>query len=87
MEWEQILLESVKNGTVKNQSTTVEYLEDGQMAGNPAAWELQDKILRINRNGDILRLHLRRGFDWESNRPTLIYTGLNDQECSVWGKK
>lgn len=86
-EWEQILLEPVENGSVKNQSVTVEYLDEGQIAGKSATWELQDKILRINRNGDILNLHLRHGFDWENNRPTLIYTGLDDKGRSVWGKR
>lgn len=86
-EWEQISLESVQSPAAKNHSKIVEYLSDGKIAGESATWKLQDKTLIISENGETIEFYLSHGYDWENRNPTIVYTGLNSEGKSVWGKK
>lgn len=84
--WEQITLESFEDAGERSQSVDIVLNDDGTTEGN-GEWELQNNRLIINRVGEQFELRLSHGYDWENNKLSIIYTGLNNEGRSVWGKK
>jgi arabinan endo-1,5-alpha-L-arabinosidase len=71
-------------------SATYNLLKDGRIEysanGN---WNLkQDRIMSLEINGfKVNDLIIHWGFDWENARETLLFTGLDSNGYSIWGKK
>jgi len=38
-------------------------------------------------NGTIAKVFVQKGRDWENKKNTIIFTGLNNNGITVWGKK
>lgn len=85
--WEQMTLQSFNSGNRKNQSRLITYSSDGTIEGESATWQLDGKTLTVARDNKTLKLHLSQGYDWENDQHTIIYTGLNNEGHTVWGKK
>ncbi|MCB0570260.1 MAG: arabinan endo-1,5-alpha-L-arabinosidase [Phaeodactylibacter sp.] len=63
---------------------------DGTFNGNAEnRWAYNAPWLRLDwAGGRVDKLHVERGRDWENSiDETLLFTGLNEQGQSVWGKK
>ena len=85
--WEEIVIDPTGGGDEQNLSFYVDYLEGGGIEGENRKWELSGDRLQLSGPDGTLKLHLKYGWDWESDTTALIYTGLNQQGESVWGKK
>lgn len=64
-----------ENGRIENE-------EDG-------GWEFvkDDSALLLNRDGQEERVQLFFGHDWENEKQTILFTGLNGKGYSLWGKR
>ena len=62
----------------KNQSVQGE--KDGK-------WSYQNNQLILELDGKPVQLNVFAGQDWENEKKTLLFTGLNDKGFSVWGKR
>ena len=56
----------------------------GEMTGS---WMYENGILILNSDNKIVELHVFAGQDWENEKKTLLFTGLNDRGYSIWGKR
>lgn len=86
--WEMISLLPTSGGSEKNQSELIELNADGTIDGLNAAWEFNgDRELSLGGNEyDDLQLHLTREWDWENERLTIVWTGINEDGITIWGK-
>lgn len=52
-------------------------------------WELHSgKTLSLQINSlQLQELIIHRGYDWENVRETILFSGIDSNGCSVWGKK
>lgn len=85
--WERIVIDPTGGGSTKNRSTEMELLEGGEIKDASGSWNYDGDTLTITKDGNSTRLHIKYGWDWENDVTTLIYTGLNDDGESVWGKQ
>ena len=51
------------------------------------SWMYENGILILNSDNKIVELHVFAGQDWENEKKTLLFTGLNDRGYSIWGKR
>ena len=56
----------------------------GEMTGS---WMYENGILILNSDNKIVELHVFAGQDWENEKKTLLFTGLNERGYSIWGKR
>ncbi|MDR1273623.1 MAG: arabinan endo-1,5-alpha-L-arabinosidase [Odoribacteraceae bacterium] len=62
--------------------------EDGSLDGAwSGRWAFEDHRLSVTTDSLSLSLHVWTGQDWENEKKTLLFSGLNPRGCSVWGKK
>lgn len=63
--------------------------EDGSVEGFlDGNWSYQNNCLILNLDDmHSSELLVHRGLDWENSCETLLFTGLDKNGCSVWGKK
>jgi len=90
LEFGQILWgEGQLRKTEINASKTVEFLPNGEMHGSEGKWKYNPKsgITLTLKNEIISNLVLFVGHDWENQTETLLFTGLDKNGYSVWGKK
>ncbi len=90
LEFGQILWgEGQLRPTEINQSKYVEFLKNGQMKGSDGKWKYNSKagLTLLLKNETIGNLIVFAGHDWENQTETLLFTGLDKNGCSVWGKK
>ncbi len=90
LEFGQILWgEGELRPTEINQSKDVEFLQNGSMKGSDGKWKYNAKhgLRLILKNETISNLIVFSGHDWENQTETLLFTGLDNNGCSVWGKK
>lgn len=90
LEFGQILWgEGQLRPTEINQSKEVEFLSGGSMKGSDGKWKYVAKtgLTLILKNETIRNLIVFVGHDWENETETLLFTGLDKNGCSVWGKK
>jgi arabinan endo-1,5-alpha-L-arabinosidase len=62
----------------------------GVIAENKGSWQFDEKnqLLSMTLNGEkINNLIIFAGHDWERRLDTVLFTGLDDQGRSVWGKR
>ncbi len=70
-------------------SKTYVFEEDGRINGFlDGRWSYQNNCLKLDL-GDISspELIVHRGLDWENGFETLLFTGLDRNGYSIWGKK
>jgi len=62
---------------------------DGTLNNDPASkWTYTAGWLQFSwSNGFTDKVFVQKGRDWENQKNTLIFTGLNNQGTAVWGKK
>lgn len=90
LEFGQILWgEGQLRATEINQSKEVEFLKNGRMKGSDGKWKYNAKtgLTLVLKNETISNLIVFTGHDWENETETLLFTGLDRNGCSVWGKK
>jgi arabinan endo-1,5-alpha-L-arabinosidase len=56
----------------------------GALSGN---WKIKGNRLELFVSGKKQQLHVFLGHDWENEKRTLLFSGINDQGRSMWGKK
>lgn len=73
-----------------NNPVEVELLADGGVSGLEAysSWSMEDDKIQLNgENAEQVSLILTRGWDWENDRQTVLFTGIGEDGFSIWGKK
>jgi alpha-N-arabinofuranosidase len=61
---------------------------DGSMTGAwEGTWSFEAGTLRVRHGETALSLAVWPGQDWENEKKTVLFSGLNASGCSVWGKK
>ncbi len=97
-DWEQIIFdyqvvpgyaeEQITPGFQDSEALTLN--GDGTINGDMnASWSYDSPWLTINyNNGTVAKLRVERGRDWENEvAETILFTGLNDQATTIWGKR
>lgn len=90
-EWEYLPLRYYSNPNTSFHSTSKQLIinESGTFnddAGNQ--WEKKGDTLFLRWNtGDIDKVIVFWGWDWENNCQTLLFSGLNNNGRAIWGKK
>lgn len=73
-----------------NHCKTMILNENGQIENDEnGGWKLvkDDSSLILNQNGQEVRVRLFFGHDWENEKQTMLFTGLNGKGYSLWGKR
>ena len=88
-EWEHMPLVYKSSGAYHSRSEELLLTSDGSFNDNAAnTWTFEDDTLILNwSNGDIQKLIVFWGWDWENNCKTLLYTGMDTEGLCIWGKK
>lgn len=73
--------EEIKSKIVKLESN---FSITGGLAGK---WAYRDNALMVNLSDTVQNLQLFFGQDWENQTQTILFTGLNSEGHSLWGKK
>jgi len=62
---------------------------DGTINENPDdKWSFKNQTLELNwSNGNIDKVIVEKGWDWENKKETILFTGLNNNGTTIWGKK
>ncbi|MCE5332131.1 MAG: arabinan endo-1,5-alpha-L-arabinosidase [Bacteroidales bacterium] len=70
-------------------SNIVVFCKDGKMKGSDGKWKFDagKGLTLILKDETINNLIIFVGHDWENETETLLFTGLDQNGCSVWGKK
>ncbi|KEO74434.1 arabinan endo-1,5-alpha-L-arabinosidase [Anditalea andensis] len=71
------------------QASDLVFNADGSI-GNEAGqtWTYAAPWLTVNRgDGNILKVFVDNGYDWENHKPTILFTGLDQKGTAIWGKK
>lgn len=69
-------------------STTFSINPDGKLTNGSWVFRMKDQMLNIYVEGErIENLRIHSGQDWENERETVLFTGLDSRGCSVWGKR
>lgn len=93
-EWEQIVHEKLIDGQVDSEPLTL--LKNGKIGSGEEKdyWEFDgDHTITLfwhDADGSVIAKEtalLLPAWDWELNKPTLVFTGLNEQGTAVWGKQ
>lgn len=90
LEFGQILWgEGQLRPTEINASQTVTFCKNGKMKGSDGKWKFDAKkgLTLILKEETISNLIVFSGHDWENETETILFSGLDKNGCSVWGKK
>ena len=90
LEFGQILWgEGQLRPTEINASQAVTFCKNGKMKGSDGKWKFDAKkgLSLILKDETISNLIVFAGHDWENETETILFTGLDKNGCSVWGKK
>lgn len=84
--WEHITLDLINQ---KNLSTSLTFTSDGGFEEyGDGSWSLDNKTLTIQLSaGTEFLARVMRGWDWENDDLCLMFTGLNEEGISEWGKR
>lgn len=92
--WERIVMKPSVDGQVQSSSITIR--DNGSLEGEYGVgqWSFDGKRTLTLIWSDILegdgrteKVQLIPSWDWEKNKQTLVFTGLNEIGVSIWGKK
>lgn len=89
LEFGQILWgEGTLRKTEVNASSVVAFQRNGKIGGKLGSWEFDKRGLNLILNSEtISHLIAFKGHDWENETETILFTGLDKNGYSVWGKK
>ena len=90
LEFGQILWgEGQLRPTEINASQTVAFCKNGKMKGSDGKWKFDAKkgLTLTLKEETIGNLIVFAGHDWENETETILFSGLDKNGCSVWGKK
>jgi len=90
LEFGQILWgENQLRKTEIDASQIVSFSGNGKMKGSDGTWKFDSRkgLSLILKNETINNLIVFVGHDWENETETLLFTGLDKNGCSVWGKR
>lgn len=86
--WRYIVLNHTKK---INESKNIQLLPNGNLEKGKirSSWSYSNGKLKLKWNGgqNTVSVIPLDAWDWENNRLTIVFTGLNDSGISVWGKK
>ncbi|MDR1414426.1 MAG: arabinan endo-1,5-alpha-L-arabinosidase [Odoribacteraceae bacterium] len=75
-------------GNEKALSKRLSLRADGSLEGAwSGRWKFENHRLTITTDSLSLSANVWMGQDWENEKQTLLFSGLNPRGCSVWGKK
>jgi arabinan endo-1,5-alpha-L-arabinosidase len=80
----EIFLKGNEKIVSKRITLTTDASVEGEWTGK---WDFEDNYLKIKTTSTSLSLKVWTGQDWENEKKTLLFSGLDPQACSVWGKK
>ncbi len=63
---------------------------NGNIGGSKGRWTFDgdSQLLELSVGGETIRdLIIHAGHDWEREKETILFTGLDSDGCSVWGKR
>ena len=88
--WEYLPIDPENNGTQQARPGFV-FEKDGTLtfAGKTGKWQLKaPNSLRFKLDGEpMVSAKVLPAWDWENDRATLVFTGLDEKGTAVWGKK
>ncbi len=90
LEFGQILWgENQLRKTEIDASKVVQFKKDGQMEGSDGLWKYtpENGLTLKLKDEMITGLIVFNGHDWENQTETILFTGLDKNGCSVWGKR
>ena len=71
-----------------NRSVVVRLSKDYSISGEmTGSWSYQNGILKLKLHDKTTEVQAFAGQDWENEKKTLLFTGLNDKGYSIWGKR
>lgn len=71
-----------------NRSVVVRLNKDCSISGEmTGSWSYQNGILKLKLHDKTTEVQVFAGQDWENEKKTLLFTGLNDKGYSIWGKR
>lgn len=76
--------------TMFNNARTIALSSDGSIKGKVDFdnWRKEgEKLYLRNSEGKEVELIISRGWDWESGKETLVFTGIGNNGFSMWGKQ
>ena len=69
-------------------STVVSFNADGSAGTAKWSFNARKQLLMLNSDSEeISNLIIFAGQDWENEQETILFTGLDNKGCSVWGKR
>lgn len=70
-------------------SFRLDFATDGTLNNDAGSkWTYTAPYLRLNwSNGYTDKVFVQKGRDWENQKSTIIFSGLNNEGTAVWGKK
>jgi arabinan endo-1,5-alpha-L-arabinosidase len=87
--WERIVQDPAADGQVAAKPLELESGGGVKTAEETGKWTFDGRYTMTIRwkSGSEETVKLLASWDWENNRPTLVFTGMNGKGVSVWGKK
>ena len=73
-----------------NVSRLLSFEKNGRLGENRGNWELSEakQTLSLTLDGEVIdNLIIFAGHDWENEKETILFTGLDSCGRSVWGKR
>lgn len=92
-EWEKIILNNWENTQISSQP--LKLLTDGKIEGSmeKSKWEFKGNntlVLNLYNEKDdksvVFNCKVIPSWDWENNKETLVFTGIDSDGTSIWGK-
>ncbi len=73
----------------RQRADTLNIHADGTFNDDPGnKWTFTNQVLELNWNNiSVDKVIVRRGWDWENKKETILFTGLNNEGTTIWGKK
>jgi arabinan endo-1,5-alpha-L-arabinosidase len=87
-DWDVIVLDKDNNDIIPSQKYT--FKSNGKTDKKDSAWSIEgdnDLILTISSDADgKFECKILPAWDWENNKATLVFTGINKKGLAIWGK-
>jgi len=73
----------------RQRADTLTLHADGTFNDDPGnKWTFTNQVLELNWNNvSVDKVIVKRGWDWENSKETIVFTGLNNVGTNIWGEK